>query len=114
LEIGSPMAAMYLLGHDDYYTSHKFVPFYWRSYVRHVENEINKEAYQRNDYPELGLQIEGEGDEDEQVEISQENQRYYLKNNVYDYVLRPTKFENVNLYNWIQGSTKKRRGKKEQ
>ena len=33
-EMGAPMIAMYLLGNPDHYTSHMFVPFYWRSYVQ--------------------------------------------------------------------------------
>ncbi|KAF8239222.1 hypothetical protein L208DRAFT_1238427, partial [Tricholoma matsutake] len=33
LELGSPMICMHLLGHPDHYTSHKFVTFYWQSYI---------------------------------------------------------------------------------
>ena len=33
MEIGAPMAAMYLLGNPDHYTDHKFCAFYWKSYV---------------------------------------------------------------------------------
>ena len=33
LEIGSPMASMYLLRNPNHYTSHEFVSFYWRSFV---------------------------------------------------------------------------------
>src|SRR6202035_2632454 len=36
LEIGGPMASLYLLGNPDHYTSHTFVPFYWKNYVREV------------------------------------------------------------------------------
>ena len=36
MEIGSPMASLYLLGNPDHYTSHTFVPFWWRSYVNEV------------------------------------------------------------------------------
>ena len=36
MEIGSPMASLYLLGNPDHYTSHSFVPFWWRSYVSEV------------------------------------------------------------------------------
>ncbi|KAJ7734607.1 hypothetical protein B0H16DRAFT_1327430 [Mycena metata] len=32
MEIGSPMASMYLLGNPDHYASHLYVPFAWRSY----------------------------------------------------------------------------------
>ncbi|TFK58587.1 hypothetical protein BDN72DRAFT_873158 [Pluteus cervinus] len=32
MEIGSPMASLYLLGNPDHYTSHTFTPFYWQNY----------------------------------------------------------------------------------
>ncbi|KAF9547539.1 hypothetical protein CPC08DRAFT_648747, partial [Agrocybe pediades] len=32
MEIGSPMACLYLLDNPDHYTSHTFVPFWWKSY----------------------------------------------------------------------------------
>jgi len=32
-EIGAPMASLYLLGHDDHYTSHTFKSFFWKPYV---------------------------------------------------------------------------------
>lgn len=38
LEMGSPMASMYLLGILDHYTSHKFVNFYWRNYVTEAKS----------------------------------------------------------------------------
>ncbi|KAF6763375.1 hypothetical protein DFP72DRAFT_801048 [Ephemerocybe angulata] len=31
MEIGGPMAAMYLIGNPDHYSSHSFVSFYWKS-----------------------------------------------------------------------------------
>ncbi|KAJ3819853.1 hypothetical protein F5880DRAFT_1625438 [Lentinula raphanica] len=33
LELGSPMISLYLLQNPDHYTSHEFVPFYWKSFV---------------------------------------------------------------------------------
>ena len=36
LELGSPMICLYLLGNTDHYTSHRFVPFYWLSFVQEV------------------------------------------------------------------------------
>ncbi|KAF8238288.1 hypothetical protein L208DRAFT_1243264, partial [Tricholoma matsutake] len=38
LELGSPMICMYLLGHPDHYTSHKFVTFYWQSYITNTHS----------------------------------------------------------------------------
>lgn len=37
MEIGSPMASMYILGNPDHYCSHKYVNFPWRSYVTFVK-----------------------------------------------------------------------------
>ena len=36
LEIGSPMASLYLLGNNDHYTSHKFIFVSWRGFVSKV------------------------------------------------------------------------------
>jgi hypothetical protein len=33
LEIGAPMASLYLLGNPDHYTNKDFVVFYWKGYV---------------------------------------------------------------------------------
>lgn len=47
LEIGSPLASLYMLGNPDHYTSHKYVVFWWKSYVSAVRRawpvEIDKE-----------------------------------------------------------------------
>ncbi|KAG2014010.1 hypothetical protein CC2G_010864 [Coprinopsis cinerea AmutBmut pab1-1] len=53
LEIGSPMAAMYLLDHPDHYTDHEFVPFWWQSYVNEIER-------QERCHLELDTQVEEE------------------------------------------------------
>ena len=44
LEIGSPMASLYVLGNPDHYTDHKFIPFYWRAYVKEVKNSWPEEV----------------------------------------------------------------------
>ena len=41
MEIGSPMAAMYLLQHPDHYTSHQFIPFFWKTFVNHIIRSEN-------------------------------------------------------------------------
>jgi hypothetical protein len=33
MEMGAVMISMYLLGNPDHYTNHRFVPFYWQSFV---------------------------------------------------------------------------------
>ena len=36
MEIGGPMASLYLLSNPDHYASHKFVTVYWKNYVWEV------------------------------------------------------------------------------
>ena len=36
MEIGAPMASMYLLGNPDHYTDQNFINFHWRSYINEV------------------------------------------------------------------------------
>jgi len=33
------MASLYLLGHNDHYTSHVFRPFYWLPYVNKIKSD---------------------------------------------------------------------------
>jgi hypothetical protein len=43
MEIGSPMAAMYLLKNPDHYVSHKFIPFWWKLFVNDVRSSCSNE-----------------------------------------------------------------------
>jgi len=38
LDMGAPMICMYLLGLLDHYTGHKFIPFYWQSFVSNAHS----------------------------------------------------------------------------
>ena len=38
MELGSPMASLYLLGNPDHYTDHEFKTFFWKSFVREARN----------------------------------------------------------------------------
>ncbi|KAF9549158.1 hypothetical protein CPC08DRAFT_589173, partial [Agrocybe pediades] len=51
MEIGAPMASMYLLGNPDHYTAHVFMPFYWRSYVDHIIRQTCDEVEADADTP---------------------------------------------------------------
>ncbi|KAI0083773.1 hypothetical protein BDY19DRAFT_899806, partial [Irpex rosettiformis] len=75
-EIGSPMASMYLLNHNDHYTSHKFQKFYWRPYVYEVKTDWKSQNTDSRISPIL------------------------------DYIYRPKKYENVSLYDWIRMANK--------
>ncbi|KAJ7705925.1 hypothetical protein B0H16DRAFT_1273381, partial [Mycena metata] len=96
MEIGSPMASMYLLGDPDHYTSHTFVPFAWRSYAFFVRKFWHVEDVADDDAGVL----------DEKVELTTANGKVIAGSAVDDYRFRPHVFEHVNLYEWIQCSAK--------
>jgi hypothetical protein len=95
MEIGAPMASLYLLGNPDHYTNHKFVVFYWRSYV----NEVLKSWNSGNtDKQKVVINKNAEGD-------------YVGYSPVDDYRFRPNKFSDTTLYEWIQIHKKSKRSK---
>ncbi len=94
MEIGGPMASLYLLGNPDHYTSHEFVPVYWKNYVREVLKFWRSEDDLEEIIPEkLVLQKSKEG-------------QYVGFSGVHDYIYRPSIFENKTLYEWIQMATR--------
>ncbi|EDQ98366.1 uncharacterized protein LACBIDRAFT_303384 [Laccaria bicolor S238N-H82] len=52
MEIGGPMAALYLLGNPDHYTSHKFVVVYWKNFVREALKPFRSEEDLEKEIPE--------------------------------------------------------------
>ena len=94
MEIGGPMALLYLLGNPDHYTSHEFVPVYWKNYVREVlkcwRSEENMEKILSE---KLVLQKSEQG-------------KYVGFSPVHNYIYRPKIFENKTLYEWVQMATR--------
>ncbi|KAJ7845653.1 hypothetical protein B0H13DRAFT_1647239, partial [Mycena leptocephala] len=103
LEIGSPMAAMYILGNPDHYKSHVFVNFPWRSYVTFIKNGWKVKMGMTDDQELF----------DDTLIVRNDNGTYVASSRVDDYRYRPLAYENVTLYEWIQCSEKKARNKKE-
>ncbi|KDR64971.1 hypothetical protein GALMADRAFT_46308, partial [Galerina marginata CBS 339.88] len=94
MEIGGPMAALYLLGNPDHYTSHKFVPVYWKNYVREVLKSWRSEEDLEDTIEEkLVIQKNKDG-------------KYIGFSTVHDYMYRPKIFENITLYEWVQKSSR--------
>jgi hypothetical protein len=106
MEIGSPMAAMYILGNPDHYPSHKYVNFAWRSYVTFVKSYWNKGIMNDGD-------VEDEAFGEDFLTIQNQSGSYVACSIVDDYRFRPTAYDNVNLYEWVQCSAKKVRTRKE-
>ncbi|KAF8802940.1 hypothetical protein BYT27DRAFT_7030784, partial [Phlegmacium glaucopus] len=94
LEIGSPMASMYLLGNPDHYTNFNFVPIYWQSFVREVRNSWEQAHSQIlntdivHGYPE-------------KLTIFKRNGCVIGFSPVHDYVYRPAQLHSMCLYDWI-------------
>ena len=90
LEIGGPMASLYLLGNPDHYTSHIFPPVYWKNYVREVMKSWNPDDDTHMDV------------DSEKLVVQKQNGRFIGVSAVHDYVFRSKMYENVNLYEWVQ------------
>jgi hypothetical protein len=60
LEIGGPMASLYLLGNPDHYTNQNFVVFYWKSYVTEVLKAWKQDSDVHSDKVILLKNVDGE------------------------------------------------------
>ncbi|KAF8158596.1 hypothetical protein B0H34DRAFT_656281, partial [Crassisporium funariophilum] len=96
LEIGSPMASMYLLGNPDHYTSHTFTSFYWRSFVREARSVFQAPLEEIEDFPE-------------KIVLNKSKGKFVALSRIHDYIYRPSVFGSVNLYDWIRCANKKRK-----
>jgi len=90
MEIGGPMASLYLLGNPDHYTSHNFHPVYWKNYVREVS-----EAWSSED-------MDVDDDAPEKVLLQRSKDQYVGISAVHDYVYRPEIHSSRTLYEWVQ------------
>ncbi|KAJ7714279.1 hypothetical protein B0H16DRAFT_1269558, partial [Mycena metata] len=99
MEIGSPMACMYLLGNPDHYPSHQFANFMWRSYV----NFVKKYWIAQMEEPE-GMK---EDIAEDKIKIQNDRGTLVGSSMIDDYALRPLIFSDLNLYEWIQCHQKK-------
>jgi hypothetical protein len=88
MEMGGPMACMYLLGHEDHYTSHSFKTFFWKVYVNQVRNIWEKED---------AMDVDCE----DQVVLNRVQSNVVGLSPVLDYMHRPSKFKDMTLYDWV-------------
>jgi hypothetical protein len=134
VEIGGPMAAMYMLGNPDHYTSHTFVPFYWKQYVSYVlrawdlhgsqsactqtlatsssfdvEGTANEVAASNLDSVTLDDVDPGGNNESDKVVVVRKAGGFVSRSNIDDYKLRPVELEEVCLYDWIRCAVRKPR-----
>ena len=119
MEIGSPMACLYLLDNPDHYTGHTFVPFWWRCYVQSVNKSFQDANVEKSFADNSGGDADATCAEEvvddgleENVVLGMEDGYYVGKSLVDDYIYRPECYANLNLLQWIQTSNKKKRSKK--
>lgn len=98
MEIGSPLAALYLLGNPDHYTSHTFVVFWWRKYVLHVRGEPQPQNSDTSDSAMAN---------NDKVSLAHVDGVYVATADTDDYVYRPDEYSCLNVYEWTQCSSKK-------
>ena len=88
LEIGAPLASLYLLQNPDHYTDHCFIPFYWTSYVheaRKVWHEDDAKLVEENDL----------------LLLRRSKNLLSGVTPVFDYIYRPLVCEDICLYDWV-------------
>jgi len=86
LEIGGPMAFMYLLRNPDHHTGNKFRTFYWKSFINEARNTWHHEDAENADDQMVLLKIKG---------------KFVGRTLVQDYIYHPSKFNHISLYDWI-------------
>ena len=101
LEIGGPMASLYLLGNPDHYTSHEFTPVYWKNYVREVLKPWRSEEDLENLLPE-------------KLVVQKTDGKYVGFSSVHDYMYRPKIYEDKTLYEWVQMASRVKVSKRQQ
>ncbi|KAJ4465138.1 hypothetical protein C8R41DRAFT_744769, partial [Lentinula lateritia] len=85
LELGSPMISLYLLKNPDHYTSHNFIPFYWKTYVSTARSFFG----------------ENDSTSEPKLILTKRWDKIVGLSSSLDYTHRPVQHVNYNLYNWV-------------
>ncbi|KAI5821523.1 hypothetical protein K523DRAFT_197780, partial [Schizophyllum commune Tattone D] len=83
MELGAPMVAMYLLGHPDHYSSHRFRPFYWTTFYHHIH------------------QFWTHGETDEKVLLMRKKGRIIGISEAQNYIFRAHALGHLKLYDFM-------------
>ena len=92
MEIGGPMASLYLLGNPDHYTNYRFRPFYWRPYVNFNWKAHNYTTEKTRD----------EDEDEDNVLLLKMKSEYVGYSPILDYIHRPTNYYDICLYDWMR------------
>jgi hypothetical protein len=87
MEIGGPMAFMYLLKNPNHYTNYKFWTFYWPNFVQAARHAWNSDSEEYGEDQLVLLKIKG---------------RIIDHTLIQDYVFQPVEYSQISLYDWIR------------
>ena len=90
MDIGAPMASMYLLGNPDHYTDQFFVNFHWRSHVNEMLRTSYDDNFSLHDYLT-----------DDNILLSRNDGGIFAVSPVFDYIHRPIQLSHICLLNWM-------------
>ncbi|KAJ6449210.1 hypothetical protein C8R45DRAFT_782818, partial [Mycena sanguinolenta] len=102
MQIGSPMASMYLLGHPDHYTNLAFKVCWWKSYVSVVTRAWpDPETIKCAEFVRDGIVEEDEEDETHRAVLMRSSKNIVGATAVDDYVHRPNEYSQCSVYEYI-------------
>ncbi|KAJ7476502.1 hypothetical protein FB451DRAFT_1033107, partial [Mycena latifolia] len=119
LQIGSPMASLYLLEKPDHYTNRDFKVLPWKTYVSEIAKswcEEPSEGAGTSAWFEDECEPNGdtrETDKDDRVLLQRSDGEYVGTTNMDDYIYRPSIFAHTSLYEFFQMTSRKKRTKKQ-
>jgi hypothetical protein len=114
LEIGSPMACLYILGNPDHYTNLQFKVCWWRSYLHVARKDWQEDTGFLAPYAENVESVDAEVTSQPDRAVLMERKGVYVgATHVDDYVYRPKEYEYCSVYDFVQVSTRIKRSPKQ-
>ena len=105
-QVGSPMAAMFLLGFPANYTNRLFVRLYLTPFVQYVTKDtlqatrIDRDDEVNSEDEDLDVDHEGNAYMEQMVTIVKAGGTFHTYHTMDDYIHRPSELALVNLYNY--------------
>ncbi|KAF8126869.1 hypothetical protein K438DRAFT_1646889 [Mycena galopus ATCC 62051] len=107
LQIGSPMAALYLLDNPDHYTNCTFKLCWWRSYVAAVKKSWEPIV---SDFDMQADNVQGVAEfpveNPDRVVVMESSGHYVGATNVDDYMFRSAALDNCSVFKYVQMATR--------
>ena len=106
MEIGSPMASMYILDFPDHYTNFKFINMYWKIYIHAIDCELQVLG-------DNSLLRDPEVIPDEKVMVQNQYDKIVPVSKLDDYCHRGQELQDFSVYDFVLRTVKKKLKKNE-